>query len=177
MSFSKLTQQSIVDAAIALMHAEGLAQVTLRRLADRLEVRAPSLYRHVADKDALHALMSERIFLGCLQRMPVCDDWKSWLRAFASALWAEQNKSPGVLQLIHMHAQPDEKVRARRDQLIALLNDLGLDRQVAPIALRSVQALVTGWSTLRRERQDATDEAALMRSVEALLNGWEPHAT
>jgi len=40
----KLNQEQIVDEAIRLLHEHGLKQVTLRNLADRLEMKAPSLF-------------------------------------------------------------------------------------------------------------------------------------
>jgi AcrR family transcriptional regulator len=48
----------IVRAARALLEEEGEAALTMRRLAERLGIRAPSLYKHIADKAELEiALM------------------------------------------------------------------------------------------------------------------------
>ena len=45
----------IVAAARELLEEEGLDALSMRRLADRLGIRAPSLYKHFADKQALEA--------------------------------------------------------------------------------------------------------------------------
>jgi AcrR family transcriptional regulator len=45
----------IVEAARKLLEAEGLDALSMRRLADRLGIRAPSLYKHFADKQELEA--------------------------------------------------------------------------------------------------------------------------
>lgn len=50
----------IVRAARELLEEEGEAALTMRRLADRLGIRAPSLYKHIPDKAELEvALVSE----------------------------------------------------------------------------------------------------------------------
>jgi AcrR family transcriptional regulator len=49
--------REIVDAARELLEDEG--EISMRRLADRLGIRAPSLYKHLPDKQALeNALIS-----------------------------------------------------------------------------------------------------------------------
>jgi AcrR family transcriptional regulator len=46
-------REDIVRAARALLEEEGPAALTMRRLGDRLGVRAPSLYKHLSGKDEL----------------------------------------------------------------------------------------------------------------------------
>ncbi|MGZ8619936.1 MAG: helix-turn-helix domain-containing protein, partial [Actinomycetota bacterium] len=43
----------IVEAARELLESQGPGGLTMRALGDRLGMRAPSLYKHVADKDEL----------------------------------------------------------------------------------------------------------------------------
>ena len=51
--------QEIVAAARELIEEEGLDALSMRRLADRLGIRAPSIYKHLPDKQALeNALIS-----------------------------------------------------------------------------------------------------------------------
>ncbi|MEV4253153.1 TetR/AcrR family transcriptional regulator [Spirillospora sp. NPDC049652] len=47
--------RQIVDAARELLETEGAAALTMRRIADRLGIRAPSLYKHFPDKQAVEA--------------------------------------------------------------------------------------------------------------------------
>ena len=57
----RLTREAIVSAAIDVADAEGFSALSMRKIADRLGVGAMSLYRHVADKDALLMAMTEEI--------------------------------------------------------------------------------------------------------------------
>jgi AcrR family transcriptional regulator len=56
-----LTRDAIVDAALALLDREGLAGLSMRRLADELGVGAASLYWHVGDKEELLSLVLDRL--------------------------------------------------------------------------------------------------------------------
>jgi AcrR family transcriptional regulator len=46
-------RERILQAARALLEQEGLEALTMRRLGERLGVRAPSLYKHLSGKDEL----------------------------------------------------------------------------------------------------------------------------
>jgi AcrR family transcriptional regulator len=47
--------REIVDVALVLLAEEGPDGLSMRRLADRLGIRAPSIYKHLPDKQALEA--------------------------------------------------------------------------------------------------------------------------
>jgi len=51
------TRQEILAAAWASAREHGLAQVTLREVADRVGMRAPSLYSHFESKNAIYDAM------------------------------------------------------------------------------------------------------------------------
>jgi AcrR family transcriptional regulator len=47
--------REIVDAALELLEAEGADGLSMRRIAERVGIRAPSIYKHLPDKQALEA--------------------------------------------------------------------------------------------------------------------------
>jgi AcrR family transcriptional regulator len=47
--------RELVDSARALLEEEGPEALSMRRLADRVGIRAPSIYKHLPDKQALEA--------------------------------------------------------------------------------------------------------------------------
>jgi AcrR family transcriptional regulator len=57
-----LTRQRVVRAAIKIADAEGLAAVSMRRIAAELGASAMSLYRHVDGKDELIHLMTDAVY-------------------------------------------------------------------------------------------------------------------
>jgi AcrR family transcriptional regulator len=54
--------REIVAVARLLLEEEGLEGLSMRRLADRLGIRAPSLYKHFADKQELEAALISDAF-------------------------------------------------------------------------------------------------------------------
>ncbi|MFD0521024.1 TetR/AcrR family transcriptional regulator [Paractinoplanes durhamensis] len=55
------TRDQVVDAAIRLADTEGLAAVSMRRIATEIGAGAMSLYTYVPDKDRLLDLMVDRV--------------------------------------------------------------------------------------------------------------------
>ena len=55
-------QQQIVDVAGGILESEGPDALTMRRLASELGIKAPSLYKHFADKSAVESALIERGF-------------------------------------------------------------------------------------------------------------------
>ena len=77
-----LDQHTIVITALALMDEVGLDGVTMRSLAERLQVTPGSLYRHVHDKDELLVLLADEIS-GEVPLLPLDLPWDQALRHMA----------------------------------------------------------------------------------------------
>jgi len=174
MSFAKLDRDLIVREAVALLKAEGLDAVSLRKVAARLGVSVSSLYWHVADKNMLYGLMSASIFRACLDAIPSAESWRQWLHGFGIALWDAQIAIPDARQLIVVSRPQADLARESLDRIVHDLERLGLPAPQALIAQRSVQALVTGWTTLRAVRPDAVaaDRDSFVIALDVLIEGW-----
>lgn len=61
------TRAEILEAAWAVAREVGLAQITLREVADRVGMRAPSLYTHFDSKHAIYDAMFGQAWTECLQ--------------------------------------------------------------------------------------------------------------
>ncbi|MFD1676769.1 TetR family transcriptional regulator [Alicyclobacillus fodiniaquatilis] len=77
-----LNKGMIVDEALKLLNESGIDRVSLRELAKRLGVKAPTLYWHVKNKAALINEMAERILQSefhDLQARGSDEAWQTWL--------------------------------------------------------------------------------------------------
>ncbi|GAB18885.1 putative TetR family transcriptional regulator [Gordonia effusa NBRC 100432] len=96
---AKLTMPAIVDAAIDLADVDGLAALSMRKLADRLGVGAMSLYRHVADKDQLVREMAEEA--GRRFRYPIDEPgpwtWRERVQIAVDVDWALYERHPWMV--------------------------------------------------------------------------------
>lgn len=59
-----LTRESIVEAGMRILRAEGLDRVTMRRLAQELDTGAASLYVYVRNSAELHAYLLDDLLAG-----------------------------------------------------------------------------------------------------------------
>jgi AcrR family transcriptional regulator len=69
-----LSRERVTGAALALVQAEGLDGLSMRALADHLEVKAASLYWHVRDRAELLELLADAI----LARVPAREGGRRW---------------------------------------------------------------------------------------------------
>ncbi|WP_406094280.1 TetR/AcrR family transcriptional regulator [Streptomyces sp. NBC_01013] len=84
-----LTLERIVDAAVAVAASDGLAGVSMGRVAKDLGVSTMSLYRYVAAKDELHVLMQEAA-MGPPPPLPALERKAGWREALAQ--WAHAQR-------------------------------------------------------------------------------------
>ncbi|WP_242342157.1 TetR/AcrR family transcriptional regulator C-terminal domain-containing protein [Anaeromyxobacter terrae] len=77
-----LDRAQVVRAALDLLDEVGLDELTMRRLAEKLGVKAASLYRHVRDKDELLVLVADEI-AGEIPEVPPTGSWREQLTEMA----------------------------------------------------------------------------------------------
>ena len=85
-----LTRERLVDSALELINEEGLEGLSMRALADRLEVKASSLYWHVRDRGELLELLAESI-LERVGRPRRSGAWRQSVLAIGAALGTSVN--------------------------------------------------------------------------------------
>ncbi|WP_430333290.1 TetR/AcrR family transcriptional regulator [Rhodococcus sp. ACT016] len=79
-----LSLGEILDAAIELADEEGVAALSMARVAKRLGFTTMSLYRYVASKDELLELISDRV-IGTPPEIPSTSSWREGLETWARA--------------------------------------------------------------------------------------------
>ena len=97
-----LSRGAIIDAALALIDAEGLAALSTRRLAAELGVSGPSLYNHFPTKEDLLEAVADsvigRIDLGGLDGGLGTAPWPlalaEWARSYHAVLISHPNLVP-----------------------------------------------------------------------------------
>lgn len=104
------TRAEIVDAAWALCREKGLAALSLRELAQRVGLRAPSLYSYVASKDEIYDLMfadGQRELLALLPDVPEGEAvTRSQLRDATRTWFAFCTSDPVRYQLLFQRTVP-----------------------------------------------------------------------
>jgi AcrR family transcriptional regulator len=82
-------RDEILDVATTVLEEHGPDALTMRELAERMGIRAPSLYKHVSDKADIVAGLQERALLDLAHHLsvaapglvPLAAAYRSWARA------------------------------------------------------------------------------------------------
>ena len=122
-----LSRQRVVATAIEIADNEGLAALSMRRVAAELGTATMSLYRHVRGKDDLLMLMVESTFA----RYPLparAADPRAALEAVCRLQWSTYQRHPWLAQWVSMtRPQLIPSAMAHTERAMAVLADLGLD--------------------------------------------------
>ncbi|WP_327632931.1 TetR/AcrR family transcriptional regulator C-terminal domain-containing protein [Kribbella sp. NBC_00482] len=137
-----LDRTRIVDEAVALLDAEGLDGVTLRKLAARLGVQAPTLYWHLPNKAALVTAIAEAIVPDPTPPAPD-EPWEDWLRDFALRLRAALIAHPDGARVVSI-AQLSRQTGAWSELAMSTLVDRGIALRDARIIVLTVERFTIG---------------------------------
>ena len=135
-----LDQAQVVRAALGLLDEVGLDELTMRRLAERLGVKAASLYRHVRNKDELLALLGDEIS----GEIPFARAAGSWRNQLTEMAW---NVRRGLL--------------AHRDAARVLANT----PPVGPRRLKHIEAVLHALRAAGLKDRDAARAAYHLNNV------------
>jgi AcrR family transcriptional regulator len=190
----ELTRDRILRTAIALADAEGLTSVTMRRLATDLGVAVMSLYRHVANKDELILLMTDRVFEEVALPDPSPGPWRAQIEELARLQWALSKRHPWIVSVMsltrplmipHGMAHTDWTMRVAREAgfdvptslyiavtLAGLLVGIGASHQMEADAMRETGLSNDEWMAKQGERFDWPDYATRFPQLTAIA--YEP---
>ena len=148
---SRTSLGAIVNAATEVLEAEGVEGLTMQAVAARVGVRAPSLYKHVAGRDALVRLVAQAVVadLADLQATaaPVGTDPRTGLRAAAAALRTFGHARPAAFRLVFSPGAPATRP-APDDALAAVAPLLRLTTElVGPDDALDAARTVTAWAS------------------------------
>ena len=164
-----LTRARVVQMAVAITDNEGVAALSMRKLARQLGYEVMSLYNHIANKDDLLDAMVDAVAAE-IDTPSVDDEWKAAVRTiatsahdallrhpWASALWSV--RWPGPARLRHM------------ESILVALESAGLPATSVDMGFHAITMHVQGFTLQRLSfgLADKLDDAAarFLREVPA----------
>ena len=160
---SGLNRQAVVDAALQLLSDVGIAGLSMRGLAERLNVKAASLYWHVRDKDQVLELVAESL----LERVTVpagSDGWREPVAAACTALVALLRDQPAAADVL-LVSLPVVQRSPLATELARALAEAGLAG--AESAAFGLLAGIAGAASVSPRVTSATDQQALTLAVDS----------
>ncbi|MER6663724.1 TetR/AcrR family transcriptional regulator C-terminal domain-containing protein [Amycolatopsis japonica] len=139
-----LSREKVLDAALRLAGEQGLAGLSMRKLAADVGVEAMSLYNHVANKGDLLDGLTARVFESV--PLPEPGPWDERLRALTHGLYTAFSRYPVVVRALATDAANPRSAGALKfiDAMFSALLDAGLDERGAARGYRSLIGLVFG---------------------------------
>lgn len=141
----------IVTAAVALADEDGMAAVSMRKVAARLGVEAMSLYHHVANKDALLDGMVDAV-MAEFEVPAEADvaDWRDALRHRCRSARASLRRHPWAIGLLDSRMTPGPATFHHHDAVIGTLRRGGFSVAGAAHALALIDAFLYGFALQER---------------------------
>jgi AcrR family transcriptional regulator len=141
---ARLSTVRVVAAAIALADREGIASLSMRRLADALDVVPMALYKHVASKDDLLDGMVDVVF-GEVE-LDVDAGWRVALRDRALSKRAALLRHPWAIGQMEWRAPGPANLRHHDETMRCLRGDAGLALTVALHVYSLMDSYIYGFS-------------------------------
>lgn len=149
----KLTADRITDAGMAVFAETGYHGLSMRRVAERLDVHAGSLYYHVPNKTALLQLMADRVArqaydagTAALADLVAGSDWQARVTAQAAALRRSIRRHPGgAIMFADSPKTLSHGALSVLERLLDTLAEAGLPAEQCGTAADTLLSHVTGY--------------------------------
>ncbi len=139
-----LTTDLVIEAAVRVADAGGLAQVSMRNVGTELGVEAMSLYHHVANKEALVDELANWVFAQIELPTPGAK-WRTALAARQASARATIAAHPWALGIMESRRNPGEALLLHHEAVLACLRTNGFSVTLAAHAYSVLDAYVYGF--------------------------------
>jgi AcrR family transcriptional regulator len=178
-SRAPLSPERVLRAAVALADSAGIESLTMRRLGQELGVEAMSLYKHVANKEALLDGMVDLVFAEI--ELPDGDvDWRTAMRARAVSTRTALVRHPWATPLMQSRTAPGPATLHHHDTVIGTLRRAGFSVELTAHAFSVLDGYIYGFAMQQRSLPfDTLEEAEEVgRQMFARMpEGAYPHLT
>lgn len=167
-----LSKERVLQVAINLADKDGIASLSMRKLAQKLGVEAMSLYNHVANKDDLLDGMVDLVF-GEIGLPPRGADWKPAMRQRAISAREVLSRHPWAIGLMESRSRPGPATLRHHEAVIACLRETGFSIAMAAHAYSVLDSYIYGFALQQASLPFKTSEQAV-EAVESILRQFPP---
>ncbi len=175
-----LTRAGIIDAALAILRAEGLHKVTMRRIAQALDTGPASLYVYVRNTADLHVQILDALLATVIEPSASEGTWRDRVKHVLTRYLFVLFDYPEIARMTLIMHPSGPNYLALLEQLLALLKEGGVpDREAAwavDLLLLYATAVAAEHST-RKERGGAAaeEDSALVAAITTIDASRYPH--
>jgi TetR/AcrR family tetracycline transcriptional repressor len=161
-----ITREQVVERAFAVVDAEGLDALSMRRLGTELGVAAASLYYHVQSREELLDLLVMRLRADVTVPDPMPSRWQEAIVEIFANYASTLSEHPHLVPLAGRVVPTDPATHG-----LTSLIESGVPRDVAVHVWQSAHALVLGFALVNSRTVDLAADGLDPLLVEG-LHGW-----
>jgi AcrR family transcriptional regulator len=174
-----LSEDAVVDAALAILQSDGLEAVTMRRVASALDTGAASLYVYVSGREGLLQAMLDRVTATIELEAPDPARWRAQLHSLLQRIHEALVAHPGIAALTLEDPPTTEVVLRLTENLLGILLNGGIEPREAAWACDIFVSLVTAVASeddvrRARGRSDAGDRQEYVGEIYKTFAGLPP---
>lgn len=146
-----LSQALILRTALAIIDNDGLAGLTVRKLAERLGVSAMAIYRHYKNKAEIEQGLVDLVVGDYDVTSHDEADWKEWIYTTYANMRKALCAHPGVMPLLDNASYQGDRALVVLDRVLLELRRAGLSTQQAAQLFHMLMANMIGSVVLMNE--------------------------
>ena len=141
----RLSRVLVLRGAVAVADAGGIGALTMRSLADALEVKPMSIYHHVANKDEVLDGIVDIVFSE-IDLPTIGGDWHTEMRRRATSAREAMRRHPWAIGLVETRTSPGPATLKHHDAVIGTLRAAGFSVEMTAHAYAVIDAYVYGFA-------------------------------
>lgn len=161
----KITNDLIIETTLKILNEKSPAQLELKELARLLNIKSPSLYKHISNLAHLHDLMTQyslNMLLNVIEDAHQFDKSDDNLKSILIAYRSFAKESPSLYEYAQNtnYWQSDE-TRQLSDKIVNHFNNLmgGSHNEVEVHKIRMIRSFLTGFIHLELNNSFSMDES------------------
>ncbi|MDI4647690.1 TetR/AcrR family transcriptional regulator [Cohnella hashimotonis] len=133
----QISEDKILEASWALLGEEDIEKFSMRRLAERLGIQAPSLYWYFKSKQSLYQRLANQVSKIILEEFRSEGDWKAQLAGLAATIRSVLGRYPCSTQLMMMTLPHEPDMIRFTNRMLLCVDSTPLDQE------QKLQAVLT----------------------------------
>ncbi len=120
----RLSRERVLQGAVAVADAGGIASLTIRSLATELGVKPMSVYHHVANKEEILDGIVDLVFAE-IELPTIGGDWHEEMRRRAASAREAMRRHPWAIGLVETRTSPGWATLKHHNAVIGTLREAG----------------------------------------------------
>jgi AcrR family transcriptional regulator len=140
-----LSRERVLEGALAVADAEGVAALTIRSLAEHLGVKPMALYHHIANKSEIIDGIVDLVY-GEIELPAVDGDWRGEMERRARSAREVLRRHPWAIGLLQSRTSPGPGTLRHHDAVLGTLRQAGFSVPMTAHAFALIDSYLYGFA-------------------------------